>query len=358
MSFGSRILLLNRPFDENTTSENCTVHNSIQIPITIEKDCPLMFYLFPQTMSLIYFSLCSVGILANIFEVTVFLNNITTWKTSGIALINLAFADIITLFSFLPYTVYLNVNYNWTMGKLMCQITMSNIILGITGNTTFICALSLDRFIAIVFPIRFRNLRTVKNAWVLSVVLWMVASVMPLLVFPNVQYKIHRGRDGYCGTQYNLQNDTAPVFLSSLFYIVLNLLVPLIILVVTYILIVRTLQQFYKRKRATGNKEKTMKLISSVIALYLFCWLPSQLLSVILSGIYQSFVNCKNICMLTQIGNSFSEISNFLTIFNACIDPLVYRLSRGFSCCNFKLKCRDIMCCPSVSQQQLSPSLV
>ncbi|XP_058863271.1 type-1 angiotensin II receptor B-like [Acipenser ruthenus] len=350
--------LLSRSVGVNNASENCTVENIVQLPTTTEKDCPLLFYLFPQAMPIIYFILCCFGLLANIFEVTVFLKNITSWKSSGVVIINLVLADMITLFSFVPYAVYLNLNYSWTMGKLMCQITLFSMVLGTTANTTFICAISLERFFAIVFPIRFCHLCTVKNACIFSVFLWIIASVTPLAVLSNVQYKTHRGKDYYCGMLYNLESGLSLFIFSSLVFILFNVLVPLIIIVVSYIQICKTLQQFYKRKRAPGNKEKTMKLISSVIAVYLICWFPAQVMNTLTSSIYQMFRTCKNVCILTQVTNSCNELVNFLSILNACIDPVMYRLNHGFPCC-LKLKNRAVSCgcCPRASHHQQPPPL-
>uniref|UniRef100_H3A8W0 G-protein coupled receptors family 1 profile domain-containing protein n=2 Tax=Latimeria chalumnae TaxID=7897 RepID=H3A8W0_LATCH len=267
------------------------------------------------------------GILLNIFNIVMCFKRLEAWTIARVGAMNLAICDLLILLSILPLAVNLYFHYNWLMGRFLCFATHTSYFLGLTSNTMFICAISLDRFIAIVFPVRLRWVRTIKNAVITTVGLWLLSLALIALNCSTIVYREDTNHTQFCGVSVFSEQGVSGAIYSLFLYYSIKVIIPLIIVVPCYVLIVINLISFNKRRRRNQEaSERAMKQIAAVIANFLVCWTPGHLLEMIGSAIYIAFRTCENICGLTRLFNLLMEISQLLSLVNSCANPLIYHL--------------------------------
>ncbi|KAL4236014.1 hypothetical protein ACF0H5_004401 [Mactra antiquata] len=72
----------------------------------------------------------------------------------------------------------------WIYGEVMCKLTPYLQGVSVTSSTFTITMMSLDRCLAILHPVKFRNLRTKRNVRTLLAVIWFTSALLmiPLLI--------------------------------------------------------------------------------------------------------------------------------------------------------------------------------
>ncbi|CAI9621364.1 unnamed protein product, partial [Staurois parvus] len=99
-------------------------------------------------------------------------------------MLNLAIADTL-LVSVLPfYIVYRFLENNWIFGEGMCRFVTAAFYCNTYCSVLLMTSISVDRFLAVVYPVRSLSWRTVTRAWLVCGVIWVMslASTVPLLI--------------------------------------------------------------------------------------------------------------------------------------------------------------------------------
>ncbi|CAI9609427.1 unnamed protein product, partial [Staurois parvus] len=99
-------------------------------------------------------------------------------------MLNLATADVL-LVSVLPfYIVYRFLGSNWIFGEGMCRFVTAAFYCNMYCSVLLMTSISVDRFLAVVYPVRSLPWRTVTRAWLVCGVIWVIslASTVPLLI--------------------------------------------------------------------------------------------------------------------------------------------------------------------------------
>ncbi|KAK7163629.1 hypothetical protein R3I93_007623 [Phoxinus phoxinus] len=86
---------------------------------------------------------------------------------------NLALSDLLFIIS-LPFRIIYFATGRWTLGNALCMIPGTLFAVNIYSSSLFITLISVDRMLAVVYPIRSRPLRTAPVAWALSMTVWLL----------------------------------------------------------------------------------------------------------------------------------------------------------------------------------------
>ena len=123
---------------------------------------------------------------------------ITTRKlrtVTNIFIVSLACADLLLGFSVLPFSISVEVLDIWIWGTIWCNIWLAVDVWLCTASIISLCAISLDRYIAVTHPIRypsimspFRGKVLVSSVWILSFVI-----CLPPLLGWNDQNQTYSG---------------------------------------------------------------------------------------------------------------------------------------------------------------------
>ncbi|XP_072254862.1 proteinase-activated receptor 1-like [Pyxicephalus adspersus] len=120
----------------------------------------------------------------NIMAIFIFLVKMKVRKPAVVYMLNLATADVIYICIFIFRIVYRFLGNNWLIGEEMCQFVMTSLYCNIYCSILLMMSISVDRFLAIVYPVWSLSWRTVNRAWLVCGIIWIIsmASVVTLLI--------------------------------------------------------------------------------------------------------------------------------------------------------------------------------
>ncbi|XP_048084287.1 type-1A angiotensin II receptor [Alosa alosa] len=319
-------------------TNNCTKVRDLSLPLVPYMHCKSNRLYMSSVIPPIFYMLTLLGIVGNLGSVWVCLFHSRPWSIGSIGVLNLALCDLAYLVSIVPWAVYMSTDYHWTMSESMCILVKIIYFVGLTSSTMFICAVSVDRFLAIVFPLESRMIRTPRNAVLVSLLLWTTTTLLIYLSYPNIIYRVRR-RDKipFCGAVVISRYRSTGATYNLLSYYSIQVSVPLLLVIPCYVKIMARMKQSWQQWSQGGGgggsmhgRDKTIWLISVFIANFLVCWVPGQLLHIIACIIFFTLNDCNNTCWMAHVVNLLTEASQLLHVLNACLDPLIYHTQQGF----------------------------
>nr|DBA14900.1 TPA: hypothetical protein GDO54_004177 [Pyxicephalus adspersus] len=268
-----------------------------------------------------------LGVILNGVSLFVFLRWLRPLSVVGTFLCNLALSDLLFSLS-LPLRIYYYANNYWPFGSFLCRLSGSIFHINMYGSCLFLFCINVDRYMAIVHPLRFRHLRRPKVARLTCLCVWLViisGSVPAAMVHDskdcwNGQEIVHRCFEG-------LSSWGGILFPLLLVAEVIGFLLPLSAVVYgsshVFFELCRAAEGGAKRHR------KTIRLLVLNLSIFLFCFVPynSTLVGygLLRSGLVHDRWDSKS--TLKKI----ISITVLLASTNCALDPLVYYFStEGF----------------------------
>ncbi|XP_056265591.1 alpha-1A adrenergic receptor-like [Pseudoliparis swirei] len=99
-------------------------------------------------------------------------------------IVNLAIADLLLGTTVLPVSAMLEVLGRWVLGRVFCDVWAALDVLCCTASILSLCVISIDRYLGVRYPLRYRGLVTGRRALLGMLGVWLlsaVVSVGPLL---------------------------------------------------------------------------------------------------------------------------------------------------------------------------------
>lgn len=311
-------------------SKNCTYSYDLAFPLVPYMNCPSNRKYAVKFIPLVFCVLSILGTLGNLWSLWACLRPSQPWSIGSIGVLNLALCDLAYLASMGPWTVYIYSDYHWKMGRSLCIVVKILYFVGLTSSTVFICAISTDRFLAIVFPLESRMIRTTRNGMSVSLLLWAVIALLIYFSYPNILYWVRKDGLHVCGAVMISRFRTTEATYNLMSYYSIQVSVPLFIIIPSYLKIIARMKQL-RQQWGPGNmqtRDKTICLIGVFIANFLVCWVPGQLLHIVAFIIYFILDDCSNICWVSWVVNMLTEVSQILYCLNACLDPLIFYMQQ------------------------------
>lgn len=195
---------------------------------------------------------------------------------------NMAIADLVTtLFSMPIWSYFICVAQNWLSGltgTILCEIAASASVLSVLASTMTLMAISIDRFIAVFFPIR--RIIVTRNVKRIIISIWMVSAIIgiPCIYMYNIRQEHGRMK---CLNRL----DETSLALRRLYYVVVFAFIfglPVVLMTISYIMISLRLwfrhvpgQPSYAGRRAVvRSKRKAVRLLIILLLAFVACWLP------------------------------------------------------------------------------------
>lgn len=122
--------------------------------------------------SVVYSVVFVLGLITNCAALFVFCFRMKMRNETTMFMTNLALSDLVFVFT-LPFKVFYNVNRHWPFGDRLCKVSGTAFITNIYGSMLFLTCISVDRFLAIVYPFRSRSIRTRRNAALVCAAVWL-----------------------------------------------------------------------------------------------------------------------------------------------------------------------------------------
>ncbi|XP_051723270.1 P2Y purinoceptor 1 [Ctenopharyngodon idella] len=311
-------------------TKNCTYSDDLALPLVPYMDCPTNRKYASYFIPLVFYMLSILGTIGNLWSLWTCLRPSQPWSIGSIGVLNLALCDLAYLASMGPWAVYISSDYHWKIGRSLCIVVKILYFVGLTSSTMFICAISTDRFLAIVFPLESRMIRTPRNSALVSLLLWAITALFIYFSYPNIFYSVRKDGIHVCGAVVISKFRTTEATYNLMSYYSIQVSVPLLLIIPAYVKIISRMKHS-RQQWGPGNMQgldKSIWLIAVFIANFLVCWVPGQLLHIIACIIFFTLDHCKNACWVAWVVNLLSEASQILYCLNACLDPLIFLMQQ------------------------------
>ncbi|XP_068616025.1 type-2 angiotensin II receptor-like [Brachionichthys hirsutus] len=124
----------------------------------------------------IYAVICALGVLVNALAVGVLAHARASRTTvANTFMLNLCVSDLLFLLSLPLWAVYYSRGYNWPFGWIACKVAGALHNLNLYASIFFITSMSVDRYLAIVRPLRSQSTRNPKRARLACILVWLLA---------------------------------------------------------------------------------------------------------------------------------------------------------------------------------------
>ena len=286
-------------------------------------------------MPLFYAVVFLVGLSGNALALHVIRPNRRKMNSTTLYSLNLVISDILFTLSVPFRLVYYANGFDWPMGEVLCKVTGLLFYMNTYAGVNFMTCLSIDRFIAVVLPLRLGRFRKVGNVRYICLGVWLLvlAQTLPLL---NMDMT-HREDDGYvtCMEYPNFEkvDHIAYILIGAVF---LGYVVPMVTILVCYSVLCSKLRVSARNNRLThksGRSRKAIGVICCVSLVFVLCYSPYHvdLLQYMLRKLLQATPpDCAQLTAF-QVSLHFTVC---LMNLNPILDPFVY----FFACRGYKRK--------------------
>ncbi len=122
-----------------------------------------------------------VVIIGNLLVVAAVLTTVKLQTVTNTFIVSLAVADLLVGVFVLPFSNANEVLRYWTFGPIWCSVWLAVDVWLCTASILNLCAISLDRYLAISKPFKYPNLMTPKRGKILVALVWVLSF---LICFP------------------------------------------------------------------------------------------------------------------------------------------------------------------------------
>lgn len=299
---------------------------------------PMSTILMPSFYTLV----CLISVPINISALLAFTRRIRPKKPAAIYMLNLASADL--LFALLlPFKIFYHFSgNNWIFGGLLCRVVTAAFYWNMYCSVLLIACISVDRLLAVVYPIDSLAWRRPRNATIACVTMWMLsfAGSVPLVLSEQTLYVSELN----ITTCHDVQSSQL-IWNYRLYFLILSCVLfflPLLITVVSYGKVIWSLSLVPCGVPGRSRRRtRAMVMALTVLVIFVLCFMPTNCL---LFAHYLQFHEGVNTTQDAPDG-SYAMYLVFLCVgsLNCLLDPLVYyfgssqcqkQLSSALTCMN------------------------
>ncbi|XP_076857652.1 G-protein coupled receptor 183-A [Brachyhypopomus gauderio] len=281
----------------------------------------------------VYSAIFVAGLLGNALALHVIRPNLKKINSTTLYSANLVVSDILFSLALPLRVLYYARGFDWPMGKVLCKISAVLFYLNMYAGVNFMTCLSVDRFVAVVLPLRFACVRRVRTVRYVCLGVWalVLAQTLPLLGMPMSREE----SDGRvtCMEYPSLDNvDGLPTMLIGA--VLLGYGMPLVTILACYTALCLKLRLLARTNQLTersGRSRKAIGVICCVIVVYVVCYSPYH---VDLLQYMVRKLRYRPDCSELHAFQISLHITVCLMNLNSCLDPFIY----FFACKGYKKK--------------------
>ncbi|KAG8433743.1 hypothetical protein GDO86_012196 [Hymenochirus boettgeri] len=229
---------------------------------------------------------------------------------NAILLLNLTISDL-SFLAFLPFKVAEILQGQWNMPSFLCPLSGLFYFSTIYSSTLFLTALSVERYLGVAFPLKYKLYRKPSYAAAVSTFLWVCAFAHCSIVYVT-EYN-HEANDSMKFVCYdNFTKKQMEVLLP--FRLELGIVLfcfPFLITCFCYCSFIRILVSSPHIHRE--KKQRAIGLVITTLTVFAICFAP---------------YNASHLVGFVQMDNmSWRDEALLLSTLNACLDPFIFYFS-------------------------------
>lgn len=239
---------------------------------------------------------------------------------------NLALSDLLFILS-LPFRIIYFATGEWKLGNTLCMIPGTLFAVNIYSSSLFITLISVDRMLAVVYPLRSRQLRTVPMAWVFCAVVWLIIAGLAVPTALNhPENKDETCNVTRCFEKYS-EDNWKYGFIILCFTTFFGILVPFCIILGCTVSVVRQLKGYSMATSSCStelSKSKIVKLFLSNLLIYAICFIPFHVAFILFGLSKRHYLNGDK---FFEVYFNLQTVTMCMASTNSCLDPLIYYFS-------------------------------
>ncbi|XP_053413656.1 lysophosphatidic acid receptor 5 [Nycticebus coucang] len=250
-------------------------NSSVNISSTNSSVLQCPDYRFTHQLHMVVYSLVlTAGLPLNALALWVFLRALRVHSVVSVYMCNLAASDLLFTLS-LPVRVSYYALHYWPFPDLLCQTAGAIFQMNMYGSCIFLMLINMDRYAAIVHPLRLRHLRHPRVARLLCLGVWalILMFAVPFAFVHRPSLCSYNGREvRLCFESFSDQLWKGRLLPLVLLAETLGFLLPLVAVVYSSSRVFWTLA----RPDATRSQRqrKTVRLLLASLVIFLLCFVP------------------------------------------------------------------------------------
>ncbi|KAF1448447.1 Galanin receptor type 2, partial [Spheniscus demersus] len=265
---------------------------------------------------LVYLIIFLVGTVGNCLVLAVLLRNGQVKNTTNLFILNLGVADLCFILFCVPFQATIYTLEGWVFGPFMCKAVHFFIYLTMYASSFTLATVSLDRYLAIRYPLHSRELRTPRNTLTAICFIWGLSFIFS---GPYLSYY----------QEFQLANLTVchPIWeisqrkVMDICTFIFSYIIPVLILSLTYVRTIhylwRSVDPLQDMSESKKAKRKVTRMIIIVAVLFCLCWLPHHL---VILCVWFGYFPLNHATYVLRI------LSHLISYANSCVNPIVYAL--------------------------------
>uniref|UniRef100_A0A8C2F4X8 Proteinase-activated receptor 1 n=1 Tax=Cyprinus carpio TaxID=7962 RepID=A0A8C2F4X8_CYPCA len=230
-----------------------------------------------RVMPSIYIFIILVSLPLNGLAMVTFTFRIREKKPAVIYMSHLACVDLLFIL-LLPLKIHNEMNAsNWVFGEAACRLVSASYYGNMYCSVLLMMCMSVDRLLAVVFPIASLTWRSARKATCVCVVVWLLtlAGIVPLLMMKQTTW--------FEGGISCFDTWADPSMMSYLFVFFVLLciyfILPLFVILVSYSIIIYVLCTKHDHSSSSSDiRRRAAIMASAVLTEFVLCFVPSNVL--------------------------------------------------------------------------------
>ncbi|XP_041928676.1 G-protein coupled receptor 4-like [Alosa sapidissima] len=266
-------------------------------------------FMYPTAYSVFFI----IGFPANCLSFYVAYQLMQKGNTIAVYLVNLSVSDLLYTIT-LP--VWIELSLGWPVDSTLCSLITLIMYNSFYVGTGLLCCISVDRYLAVFYPLHFLWVRELRTATLVSAVVWVA------------EFLVHASLLAHSGalesfSALRLCEERMPMHpadaIVAIVRATLGFLLPLLLMIFCFCQIMRALNN--SASLENDERSKIRNLLLLLLITYMVAFTPYQLVMVLRAGL-EPVGNCGYATLLRDYYMVFVAT----TTINSVADPIIYCL--------------------------------
>ncbi|XP_029297855.1 cysteinyl leukotriene receptor 1 [Cottoperca gobio] len=278
---------------------------------------------FPTAYSLI----TVLGLVGNGLVLVVLIRTYRKSSPFHVYMLNLAVSDLLCVLTLPLRVLYYANKGEWKQGDFLCRFSSFAFYVNLYCSIYFMVAMSITRFLAIVFPVQNMRLVTENRSRLVCVGIWVFICLLSSPFLMSGQH-VDRVTNKFKCFETPKDGDKQKLIVLNYLSVVVGFILPFLVILICYAGIVRALlSRTQAAQRQHDMSTRVIRMIVIVLLTFLISFMPYHVQRTIhLSFKSGTKTDCPDLATQKTV-----VVTQCLAAANSCFDPLLYFFSgEGF----------------------------